>query len=393
MDLKNTAKKQKMYTVSAFALVFMGLDFCLMYQIQALLYEGLDKFYWLLLISSVLVLVFICIAYFYVISLVKNLDQAQQNSLKDALTLLHNRRSLNDYFPKLLRESFRHQDPISILLIDIDMFRKFNNLYGHQHGDLVLQAVAQTLAKCCRRPMDFICRWGGEEFVAVLPRTNSKAAKKIAQDMLNHVRNLKRIHGISLRAPITVSIGYVTQSEDTVNIDSNSADVLISAADQAMQQAKQLGRNQSYCFEDDHKKHSLQSIKQYGSAAVEFGLLLPMLMLMMDITVELGLMIYDQSVLTSATHIAARAGITQSTNKLSTQQIAYLAMNDSSNKLISMNKDQLPVVTVTQSLNPVFQTPLKVTMSYNYQGFLLGGILSAIQVNPVLVATTVMYNE
>ena len=68
-------------------------------------------------------------------------------------------------------------------------------------------------------------------------------------------------------------------------------------------------------------------------------------------------------------------------------------MNDSSNKLISMNKNQLPVVTVTQSLNPVFQTPLKVTMSYNYQGFLVGGILSAIQVNPVLVATTVMYNE
>jgi len=184
---------------------------------------------------------FISAFFLYLYRISQQLIAAQISSQHDALTRLHNRRALDDQLPKLLRESMREKTPLTVLFIDIDHFRIFNELYGHESGDVALQAVAQALASVCQRPLDFICRWGGEEFVAVLPNTNATAALKLAQDMLTATRALQL--SVPHHAPprISVSIGHITRTVTRRTLE----DDLVGAADRAMLQAKHQGRNQS----------------------------------------------------------------------------------------------------------------------------------------------------
>lgn len=179
--------------------------------------------------------------FFYLYRLSHQLINAQTDSRHDTLTGLHNRRALDEQLPLLLRHSQREQSPLTLLFIDIDHFRLFNERYGHESGDVALQAVAEALASVCQRPRDFICRWGGEEFVAVLPQTDSQAAEELAQRMLQSVRDL-RLHVAGHSSPqLTISIGHITT---TISPHTHNED-LIGAADQAMLQAKHRGRNQS----------------------------------------------------------------------------------------------------------------------------------------------------
>ncbi len=203
------------------------------------LLENIDIFVYLLI--GVLIILG---AFFQVHKMSIDLLSEQSKALHDPLTLLHNRRALDENYPLLQRESMRSQHPLSVLFIDIDYFRRFNEKYGHETGDLALIAVAHSLSLCCRRPMDLICRWGGEEFVAILPQTNICAAEKMALDMISAVQaihlNLPDIDD----ANITVSIGCVT----TIVNKSNQTDDLIDMADKAMQMAKARGRNQYAVF-------------------------------------------------------------------------------------------------------------------------------------------------
>jgi diguanylate cyclase (GGDEF)-like protein len=196
----------------------------------------------LLLMGYSLVGALLISGYFlYLYRMSQQLVEAQISSQHDALTQLHNRRALDEQLPKLLRESMREQTPLTVLFIDIDHFRIFNERYGHESGDVALQAVAQALASVCQRPLDFICRWGGEEFVAVLPNTNATAALKLAQDMLTATRALQL--SVPHHAPprISVSIGHITHTVTRSTLE----DDLVGAADRAMLQAKHQGRNQS----------------------------------------------------------------------------------------------------------------------------------------------------
>lgn len=179
--------------------------------------------------------------FYYLYDLSKRLAKVQMESLHDPLTRLHNRRALDDVLPTLLRDATRQQNPISVLFIDIDHFRFFNENYGHESGDIALKAVAQTLSSCVHRPLDFVCRWGGEEFVIVLPQTNREAARKIADDILNAIRQIElRCNTNGDHPRLTVSIGHVTS-----NIARNAMpEDLVDAADKAMLQAKSQGRNQ-----------------------------------------------------------------------------------------------------------------------------------------------------
>jgi diguanylate cyclase (GGDEF)-like protein len=184
---------------------------------------------------------FISAFFLYLYRMSQQLTEAQISSQHDALTRLHNRRALDEQLPQLLRESMREQTPLTVLFIDIDHFRIFNELYGHESGDVALQAVALALTSVCQRPLDFICRWGGEEFVAVLPNTNATAALKLAQDMLTATRTLQL--SVPHQAPphISVSIGHITHTVTRSTLE----DDLVGAADRAMLQAKHQGRNQS----------------------------------------------------------------------------------------------------------------------------------------------------
>ena len=193
--------------------------------------------------------VFISFIFFYLYQLSIQLTVAQSKAFHDALTGLHNRRALFENLTLLTRDSIRTHQPISVFFIDIDFFRLFNERSGHEAGDLALQAVAQALASCCRRPQDFICRWGGEEFVAVLPHTDSTAALKIAHDMLDSVRAIQ-LSGVQQNNPhITVSIGFITHLLNSSNIETD----LIDLADQAVRHAKHLGRNQCVQFDANWK--------------------------------------------------------------------------------------------------------------------------------------------
>ena len=132
---------------------------------------------------------------------------------------------------------------------------------------------------------------------------------------------------------------------------------------------------------------------QQGASAIELALLLPLLLLMLDGVLEFGLILHNQSVLTNATSMAARAGIVLSNPKLSNAQIATIAMNASQDALISLHTTHAPTVTVVQATDPTYLTPLQVSASYTFQGLLIGGLLGVFQVNPTLSVTTVMYNE
>lgn len=206
------------------------------------LYIAFLKANYLLFSYFLMAIVFICAIFYYVYQLSVLLITTKETAVHDPLTMLHNRRALDETLPQLLRESKRSQEPISVLFIDIDFFRRFNENYGHHCGDIALQKVAKSLSMCCKRPLDLICRWGGEEFVAVLPHTNEDAAQKIANDMLKAVRSVRlKMLNITDQS-ITVSIGIVS----IVATDFDGSHKLVDAADKAMQKAKEMGRNQAF---------------------------------------------------------------------------------------------------------------------------------------------------
>jgi diguanylate cyclase (GGDEF)-like protein len=159
----------------------------------------------------------------------------------DGLTGLSNRRSLDDRLMSEWHRSRRSGKPLAILFVDIDRFKNFNDTYGHQAGDDALTAVAQAIAHSTRRPGDMAARFGGEEFVVVLPETDSDGAALIAAAIHSAVSALAIEHTESEHGLITVSIGVASTDEESVM----DALALIKAADRAVYRAKASGRNQT----------------------------------------------------------------------------------------------------------------------------------------------------
>ncbi|MFK7699558.1 GGDEF domain-containing protein [Pseudomonas caspiana] len=155
----------------------------------------------------------------------------------DALTGLANRRRLDEVMKSEWMRSMRTGKPVSLLVIDVDHFKAFNDRHGHYGGDGALRNVATTIANSIRRPGDFVARYGGEEFVAVLGETGLEGAKVIAETIRSAIENLAPYAGDT--QPITVSIGIAcaqAQLEETI-------ENLFSAADKALYTAKHNGRN------------------------------------------------------------------------------------------------------------------------------------------------------
>ncbi len=129
-----------------------------------------------------------------------------------------------------------------MILCDIDFFKFFNDNYGHQAGDECLKKIAHTIHDCPQRSSDLTARYGGEEFAVILPNTNLKGAKMIAERIRVSVRNLKIEHDKStVDRYVTLSLGIATTTPGR----DNSAEKLIAHADKAMYEAKKNGRNQS----------------------------------------------------------------------------------------------------------------------------------------------------
>ncbi|WP_372762657.1 diguanylate cyclase [Pseudoalteromonas sp.] len=159
----------------------------------------------------------------------------------DGLTELPNRRYLDENLTREWRKCKRSDTTLSVLLIDIDYFKRYNDNYGHRAGDDCLTKVAQCMAAQCERGSDFIARYGGEEFAAVLPAVSKDQAIVFAEKLRNAVNKLAISHQASLHANhITISIGVASTADTAIA----SAEQLLEHADLALYAAKQAGRNQ-----------------------------------------------------------------------------------------------------------------------------------------------------
>ncbi|OZG71860.1 diguanylate cyclase response regulator [Hahella sp. CCB-MM4] len=167
-------------------------------------------------------------------------DALREMAYLDGLTSVYNRRYFDDYLSRQLSQSRRNQTPLSLMLIDVDWFKKFNDHYGHLAGDDCLRTIAQTLKGSLMRPLDIVARYGGEEFACVLPDTDPKGATHLAGNILAEIRNLSLPHGLSSFGHITISIGVAITDSTTLQVDE-----LLAIADQKLYQAKEGGRN---CF-------------------------------------------------------------------------------------------------------------------------------------------------
>ena len=167
-------------------------------------------------------------------------DQLKLMSSIDALTEVANRRRFDEYLHLEWRRAIRSKYPISLLMIDIDYFKSYNDTYGHQKGDECLKAVASEIKQHLRRPSDMVARYGGEEFSVILPETPSYSASSLAKRIWSGVGSLNIEHTGSARVGhLTISIGAAT----TIPDENQSISQFIEISDKNLYKSKSEGRN------------------------------------------------------------------------------------------------------------------------------------------------------
>ncbi len=164
----------------------------------------------------------------------------RQLSTEDSLTSVFNRRYFDDMLAQEWRRMLRVQQSLSLLMIDVDCFKHFNDTYGHVGGDACLRQIANEMNTQMRRAGDIIARYGGEEFVVILPQTDVETAEALADTLRKSIENLRVEHvGMESEDVVTVSIGVAT----LVPTASQTPLKLLTLADQALYAAKACGRN------------------------------------------------------------------------------------------------------------------------------------------------------
>lgn len=171
----------------------------------------------------------------------KAYETVEKLALLDGLTGVANRRLLDQTLAREWISSKRDKSPLSVLLIDVDLFKSYNDCYGHLEGDECLRQVAQRIQTVLRRPLDMLARYGGEEFVGVLPDTSVEGAEAIAEQVRKVIEGCSIPHSCSPYGVVTISIGCATQ----VPSDASSVSRLLKEADTALYQAKTTGRNRT----------------------------------------------------------------------------------------------------------------------------------------------------
>lgn len=167
-------------------------------------------------------------------------DMLESMSLTDGLTGLSNRRHFDQHLDREWRAAIREQKTLSLVMIDIDCFKLYNDRYGHLQGDECLRAVAGVLASSARRPSEMVARYGGEEFACILPDTGREGAATVAESMRARVAELQLPHEKSLVAPhVTLSLGVGTLSP----VVGAPVGDLVALADENLYKAKKGGRD------------------------------------------------------------------------------------------------------------------------------------------------------
>ena len=192
---------------------------------------------------------YIVLSYIYDLRTIKNLESdivqlksEREKIYYDALTGIYNRRFFDENLDRIIKTLSRSGGLLSLMMIDIDNFKDYNDTYGHSAGDVCLKKVAELLSKSVTRADDFIARYGGDEFAVVLPNTDEDGARLLAEKMLESVRNHAIVHEKSSDAGIVaISIGVTTGRVETTH----TAEDYINRADGLLYMAKQSGRDQS----------------------------------------------------------------------------------------------------------------------------------------------------
>lgn len=174
----------------------------------------------------------------------------------DPLTGLYNRGAINQKLNHLVYYAFREKKPITLLLLDVDHFKNFNDFYGHLQGDQCLQQVASALSGCCMRPLDFAGRYGGEEFVVMWFDAEPAEVETFASRVKNAIERMAIRHDASgTHTHVTVSGGMVTG----IPVSQHMAEKILHQADQCLYRAKDSGRNR-IVIQDMGSEHDLRAI-------------------------------------------------------------------------------------------------------------------------------------
>jgi len=177
---------------------------------------------------------------------IRTLGEFLNMTIIDQLTGIYNRRYMDGHLKKIIKSMARTNSSLSLLIIDIDYFKRYNDTYGHHAGDNCLRTVANALSKCVFRDLDFVARYGGEEFAVVLPNTGKNGAHVIAEKLLEKVRECNMPHKSSHIADcVTISVGGTT----SIVKHFHHVQDYIKAADKALYESKKNGRNR-YTFEN-----------------------------------------------------------------------------------------------------------------------------------------------
>jgi diguanylate cyclase (GGDEF)-like protein len=167
-------------------------------------------------------------------------EQLAEMALRDVLTGLSNRRRFDQALAQEWDRARRNRSALSLLMVDVDHFKAYNDHYGHPAGDQCLVHLAQAMASAVQRPADVVARYGGEEFVVLLPDTDQAGAVELARKLIEQIDQMALPHVMSSTAPhVTVSVGVATQSP----LASMDRQGLVGAADAALYRAKRGGRH------------------------------------------------------------------------------------------------------------------------------------------------------
>lgn len=168
---------------------------------------------------------------------IKLRENLRDQSIRDPLTYLYNRRYLEESLLREVNRAKRKQQPIGIIMLDVDHFKQFNDKFGHDAGDTVLKEVGKFLQKHTRQS-DIACRYGGEEFILILPEASTEVLKERAEQLRLGIKKLKLSHCDQLLGQVTISLGIACFPEQGL-----TGDALIKAADIALYRAKAEGRD------------------------------------------------------------------------------------------------------------------------------------------------------
>ncbi|SHO49046.1 diguanylate cyclase [Desulfopila aestuarii] len=169
------------------------------------------------------------------------IQRIRQISIRDALTGCFNRGGINEYLPKEMKRARRYNNPIAILIFDLDHFKRINDNYGHQSGDLVLKQVVETIQQLIRQDVDWLGRFGGEEFILIMPLTDTEGAVEIAERLREAVAEIPFLFS-GEAVHVTASFG-VSSIEEWQTAEDVSHETLLNSADVYLYQAKSNGRN------------------------------------------------------------------------------------------------------------------------------------------------------